>query len=1640
MTTHSDSPAPNADARLGAVLDALRRSVPAAKAHDAEIFARAFYARMESDEYAIRTSDAWAALARGYLEFMHQRAPGNTALRIFNPTLEQHGWESPHTVIQIANDDMPFLVDSVSMVLDANRVGIHVLGHPVLEVERDAAGVATRFGTGRTESLIHIEIDRQIGPAGFLRLERAILSALEDVRACVVDWRAMRERALESAERLSRAATRLPRERVEEACEFLRWAADDHFVFLGYREYALGTTPEDAVLRALPEGGLGLLRSDQRAGRPRSVRGVLDSLTASHSEPDALILTKTNARSTVHRAGYMDYIGVLEFDAAGRTTGERRFIGLFTSSAYSARAWDIPLVRQRHAFVMNQSGLAPDSHSGKALRQILEILPRDELFQSNSHELHRTAMSVLALQERIRPRLFVRRDRFGRFFSILAYVPRDRFNAEVGRRIEAMLMDALTGQQIDTTSHVGSSPLAQIHMIVRPKAGAPENVDVDDLNQQLAGIVRSWHDALREQLVQRCGEAEGLRLASRFARALPAGYVAEVSSEVAADDVIRLAALGGDDGLGLNLYLHHAKDQAPQLRFKIYRTGRDISLSEALPLLENLGLRIQTERPYALHVGDANTYIQDFEIEAIGAVDVDAVRSRFEQAFENIWRGRAESDGFNRLVLAARLDWRQVAMLRGYAKYLLQVGVPFSQSYMEETLARYPLVARLLVELFEARFHPDEDNTQKAAGQKDFGTELQALVGGDETAMKAVEPVIAARLDGRQAQMEAARLALLAVLDQVASIDEDRILRSFKTAMLATLRTSFYQAGKPRAQEVIAFKIDPSAMPESPKPRPYREIFVYGPRVEGTHLRFGPVARGGLRWSDRREDFRTEVLGLVKAQMVKNTVIVPVGAKGGFFVKRPPTDREAVLAEGIDCYKLFIGSMLDITDNIIEGKIVPPQDVVRHDEDDPYLVVAADKGTARFSDIANGLALEEDFWLGDAFASGGSVGYSHKGMGITARGAWESVKRHFLALGRDCQNEDFTCVGIGDMSGDVFGNGMLLSKHTRLVVAFDHRDIFIDPNPDAATSWAERERLFNLPRSSWADYNRELISAGGGVFARSLKSISITPQVRALLALPEDTEHLTPNELIIAALCAPVDLVYNGGIGTYIKASSETHADVGDRANNAIRINGNQLRCRIIGEGGNLGMTQRGRIEAALAGVILNTDAIDNSAGVDTSDHEVNIKILLNDVVAHDQLDAQSRAALLQEMTDEVADLVLRDNIRQNEALSLMERMSVVRLGSKQHFIRTLESQGLLDRQIEFLPSDAEISERKARGEGLTRPELAVLLAYAKMTVYNQLVDSDVPEDPFLSAELQRYFPTPLQERFAENMQRHRLKREIIATAVTNSMVNRMGATFLLRMQEDTGESAAQVAKAYTIARVIGEARDLWHGIDALSLSVPDRSRLDALMLVWHKLRGMTRWLLNLPGVNLDIAASVERYGAGIAALRAGLDQVLSEQDRLAYADARARWMDEGFPQEMAEQLASMPLLGSALDIVQVALEHGFDVLDVARTYFGLGQALNLAWFGERIDALPVEGRWHALARGSLRDELQAQQSALVAQILQSGSGKPTARLAAWLAREDSGLRFTVAMLQEMRSQREMDYPTASVALRRLAQLVQHAG
>lgn len=1626
------------DVSLEPIMDAIREALPQARHDEALAFAEAFYVRMSAEEFEVRRPAAWAALARDFLEFARTRPVATPLLRVFNPTPEDNGWSSAHTVVQVVNDDMPFLVDSVSMALGLSNVSIHVLGHPVVEVERDADGALVGLGRGQRESMMHIEIDLQTDPDVLATLVHDIQRALADVRCSVADWQGMHTRMRAVAEELQGSRANISDQARAETQEFLNWVADDHFTFLGYREYEVRDEGRDQVLAALPNTGLGLLKGEERIGKPRSLKTLIAHTLSQNGQIDALILTKTNARSTVHRPGYMDYIGVLRFDAEGTPVGEHRFVGLYTSAAYNRRPWDIPLVRQRFDYVMQRSGLPRDGHSGKALKHILESLPRDELFQSGDEELFQTCMGILSLQERIRPRLFLRRDRYGRFFSILVYIPRDRFNTDTRLKIEAMLMEALNGQRIDTTIQVGDLPLAQLHLIVRPKAGGAE-FDVTELEQRLIELVRHWHDDLREQLAERVGPEEGLKLATRFGRALPGGYVEHTSPAAAAVDVAHLGALTGPDDLRLSLL---RDEDGQRVKFKLFREGEAIALSDALPLLENMGLRIVAEHPFEVRVDGRVLSIQDFHIELPGEeIDVASVQAQFEDAFEQVWRGNAESDGFNRLVLLAHLDWRQVSMLRAFCKYLLQAGVPFSQAYMESTLARYPLLSRLLVELFEARFDPARDQPLDESGRMAVEREFDALQDPtfDRGAHTIVEEVAYARGLDRGAQADAALDALAILLERVSSLDEDRIFRSFICVIEATLRTSYFQRHADGFRGYIAFKFDPARIPDLPRPRPFRETFVCSPRVEGVHLRFGKVARGGLRWSDRREDFRTEVLGLVKAQMVKNTVIVPVGAKGGFIVKRPPSagDREAFLAEGVACYRMFINGLLDIADNYVDEQVVHPDGVVRRDDEDPYLVVAADKGTATFSDIANAISLEHGFWLGDAFASGGSVGYDHKGMGITAKGAWESVKRHFRALGIDCQGEDFTAVGIGDMSGDVFGNGMLLSRHIRLVAAFDHRHIFIDPSPDAATSYAERERLFALPRSSWEDYESGLISRGGGVFARSLKSIPLSAEAREALGIDPSVEQMTPNELMNAILKAPVDLLWNGGIGTYVKAAGESHDEVGDRANNGLRVNGGELRCRVVGEGGNLGLTQRGRIEAALqAGVLLNTDFIDNSAGVDTSDHEVNIKILLNAAMQRGDLDQSARNRLLADMTEEVASLVLVDNYRQNQAISLMERMSVPRLGSKQHFIRTLESQGLLDRQLEFLPSEAEFEDRRAKGLGLTRPELSVLLSYAKLVAFEQLLDSDVPEDPYLSRELERYFPQPLQSRFSDLMQDHRLRREIIATAVTNSTINRMGATFLMRMHEDTGRSPAQIAKAYTVTREVLDAREMWAQVDGLDLVVAESTQIDALQRIWHLQRTMTRWLLSQPGQSLGITDLVERYKPGLDRLRAGLPSLLTAADRERHDADRQRWEQAGFPAELAAQLAGLAWLEAALDMVEVADADAGRVEQVARVHFLLADALHLGWLAERIAELPVEGRWHALARGALRDELHAQHRALVALVLAQGAAEAGEAVAAFVARDEPTLVFTRQMLDELRAQRSMDYPTVSVAVRRLAQTV----
>ena len=1621
------------------VLDELKKSgFPTKRLDEAQFFISAFFARIASSDIDLHTPAEWATVIAGLIDFMQQRQPGRASVRITG------AGHAARSAVEIVTDDMPFLVDTVSMVLSGHSP-IHAVIHPVVKVGRDANGQLQRIGDehGIPESVMHFEVDNAESDAAQAQLKAQIEASLEDVRAAVRDWAAMRDKALAIAEDLPNRKLQMDAVAVKEASEFLRWLADDNFTFLGYREYEVTKADGDEVLRSKESSGLGILHKSERSVAPRSLRTLVASELPQSGSTDAIILTKTNARSHVHRAGNMDYVGVLKFDANGRPVSEQRFLGLFTSNAYMTRPQDVPLVRQRVEAVLVRSGLKRDSYSGKSLRHILETLPPEELFQSGEEELFTTATGILELQQRARSRLFVRRDRYGRFFTCLVFVPRDRFSTTVRERIEDMLREVFHGESLDSNVLMGESALARLHVTVRPHPGDHPKYDAQELETRLLHVVRNWHDGLRDSLIGHAGDAHGVALLNRFGKVLPAGYIEDVSPEVAAHDVIALASLKSDDSIHLNLY-NDPRDQS--LRFKVIHVGAPIPLSEALPMLENMGVRMLAEHVYTLESDGRLLTIHDFELKTKLplAFELPHLRERFERSFEALWRGEAESDGFNNLVLSAQADWRQVAVLRGYCKYLQQVGIAFSQSYMEETLNRYPAIAGLLIELFNAKFDPRREQLSAAElekAQADLRREMHTLISQDTQKAKPelIEGIVHVLTLPREQQVHVLWEALKSLLDDVASLDDERILLSFMNTIRATLRTSFYQLWDGAPRHYISFKFDSKQVPDAPKPVPYREIFVYSPRVEGIHLRFGPVARGGLRWSDRREDFRTEVLGLVKAQMVKNTVIVPVGSKGGFFVKHPPVggDRDAQLAEGIACYRLFINGLLDITDNLVEGKVVPPHDVVRHDNDDPYLVVAADKGTATFSDIANAISIEHGFWLGDAFASGGSNGYDHKGMGITAKGAWESVKRHFRALGRNSQTEDFTCVGIGDMSGDVFGNGMLLSTHIRLLAAFDHRHVFLDPNPDTARSFAERERMFKLPRSSWEDYDKSLISTGGGVWPRSMKSIPISPEVRAALSLKADVQHLSPNDLLNAILKAPVDLLWNGGIGTYVKATSETHADVGDRANNGLRLNGAELRCKMVGEGGNLGFTQKGRIEAAQHGVLLNTDFIDNSAGVDTSDHEVNIKILLDDAVQRNEISVDGRNQQLAAMTDEVGELVLWDNYRQNQAITLMEHQSSKRIGSMAHFIRTLEAEGLLDRQVENLPSETELTERKTRGQGMTRPELSVLLSYDKIRLYQQLLDSDVPEDPYLSKELVRYFPAPLHDKYAAHMQRHRLKREIIATAVTNSTINRMGATFMMRMQEDTGQGPAAIAKAYTAAREILGARDLWAQIEAEDSKVAENTQVDAIMQIWSLLRHITRWLLNRPGGTLEIAANVERYQAAVAELSATLPETLTPAGKADFGTSQEKWDGLGLPADLALRLAKLPELRAMLDIVEVVQQTGQPIAKVANVFFELGQALDLEWLRGQIEALPVDGHWHAQARGSLLDELNHQHRALATQVLAlPGGNKDVSPVQAWLDRDDATLKYTRSMLAEILTQ-NADYPIASVAVRRLAQLAQ---
>ncbi|WP_406160493.1 NAD-glutamate dehydrogenase [Streptomyces sp. NBC_01005] len=1570
------------------------------------------------------------------------RPQGTANVRVHTPTVEENGWTCSHTVVEVVTDDMPFLVDSVTNELSRQGRGIHVVIHPQVVVRRDVTGklievlaegngIATgpqgRKGAedkknelphdALVESWIHVEIDRETDRADLQQITADLLRVLSDVRETVEDWDKMRDAALRIADDLpGEPLDDLADEEINEARELLRWLAADHFTFLGYREYELKDTDS---LAAVPGTGLGILRSDPHhsVDEAHPVSPSFDRLPADARakarERKLLVLTKANSRSTVHRPSYLDYVGVKKFDTDGNVIGERRFLGLFSSAAYTESVRRVPVIRRKVAEVLEGAGFSPNSHDGRDLLQILETYPRDELFQTPVDQLRSVVTSVLYLQERRRLRLYLRQDEYGRYYSAIVYLPRDRYTTGVRLRLIDILKEELGGTSVDFTAWNTESILSRLHFVVRVPPGTelPDLTDAeaDRIEARLVEAARSWADGFQEALGAECGEERAAELLRQYGHSFPEGYKADHTPRSAVADLVHLEALKQDEN-DFALSLYEPVGAAPgERRFKIYRTGEQVSLSAVLPALQQLGVEVVDERPYELRCADrTHAWIYDFGLrmpQANGNYLADDARDRFQDAFAAVWTGEAENDGFNSLVLGAGLNWRQAMVLRAYAKYLRQAGSTFSQDYMESTLRNNVHTTRLLVSLFEARMSPERQSA---------GTELT---------------------DGLLEELDGA-------LDQVASLDEDRILRSFLTVIKATLRTNFFQradSGKPHSY--VSMKFDPQSIPDLPAPRPAFEIWVYSPRVEGVHLRFGKVARGGLRWSDRREDFRTEILGLVKAQMVKNTVIVPVGAKGGFVAKQlpdPAVDRDAWMAEGIASYRTFISALLDITDNMVAGEVVPPVDVVRHDEDDTYLVVAADKGTASFSDIANEVAVAYGFWLGDAFASGGSAGYDHKGMGITARGAWESVKRHFRELGHDTQTEDFTVVGVGDMSGDVFGNGMLLSEHIRLVAAFDHRHIFIDPNPDAATSYAERRQLFDLPRSSWADYNKDLLSAGGGIHPRSAKSIPVNAHIREALGIEPGITKMTPAELMQTILKAPVDLVWNGGIGTYIKSSAESNADVGDKANDAIRVNGEDLRAKVVGEGGNLGATQLGRIEFARGGGRINTDAIDNSAGVDTSDHEVNIKILLNGLVRDGDMTVKQRNKLLAEMTDEIGRLVLRNNYAQNVALANATSQSHSLLHAHQRFMRRLGRDGDLDRGLEFLPADRQIRELLNGGKGLSQPELAVLLAYTKITAARELIRTSLPDDAHLQKLLHAYFPEQLREQFPEAVDGHALRREIITTVLVNDTVNTGGSTFLHRLREETGASIEEIVRAQFAAREIFGLGQVWDAVEALdnkvAADVQTRIRLHSRRLVE---RG-SRWLLGNRPQPLEIAETIDFFKAGVEQVWAELPKMLMGADLEWYQSILDELTEAGVPGELAQRVAGFSSAFPVLDIVAIAERTGKDPLSVAEVYYDLADRLGITQLMDRIIELPRADRWQSMARASIREDLYAAHAALTADVLAVGNGTstPQERFTAWEEKNAAILTRSRSTLEEIQGSDAFDLANLSVAMRTMRTLL----
>ncbi|MFA7554774.1 MAG: NAD-glutamate dehydrogenase [Spongiibacteraceae bacterium] len=1607
------------DRKLAQLEEVIIQQVNAKEQESILRFARQLYSNHVAEDFRGREISDIYGSTMGSWAFIQQHDLQAPKVRVFNPEYQKHGWQSGHTMVAVLARDMPFITDSVRGELNRRNLSVYTVHSVILPIVRNKSNQLQTLLPARTvikppkncrfadEALLYLSIGRCTDTQELQDIASAITEILNEVAVVVDDFPKMVAKAKQGIAEVGA----LPQDKEgnrEEVQAFLEWAISGHFTFLGYEQLAIDYSSGSPVVSRVGESTLGLLKC-------RDSRGIedLQQTLEQGAEPGTLLaqplmFAKSALRCRVHRQVYPDYIMLRQFNSEGVLVGKHRFLGLYTSAVYTLSTKTIPLIRKRVEHVLDRSGYDLKTHVAKELTRVLDIFPRDELFQSSDDELFATAMEVNKIQERRQVRLFVRQDFHGKFVNCLVYMPRDVYKTELRIKVEQLLCDAFGTTDSEFTTYFSESILARTYYVLKVNAGKIIDVDVNALEEEIVEVTMSWKEHLNKYLVDEFGEEQGGKLMANYGDAFNPGYMDDFTPRAAVDDIKKIAQLDAIGDIGMSFY-RQLGEGSSSIRFRLFHLDSPLSLSDIMPILQSLGLRVESEHSYDINRKDGREmWVHDFSLTHSLKAEIDFSKEgdNLQQAFLAIWKGDAETDSFNRLILGAHLGWRQVAMLRAYAKYMRQIKFNFSGEYIAECLANHSVIAGRIASMFDCRF-----NVSLALDSK-----------------------------ARDKQEEQINNGIIEALETVENLSEDRIIRYYVALIKATLRTNYFQSNQDgQFKNYFSFKLSPAKIPDMPLPVPMFEIFVYSPRLEGVHLRGGKVARGGLRWSDRLEDFRTEVLGLVKAQQVKNSVIVPMGAKGGFVAKCLPamTDREAIQKEGITCYKTFIQGLLDITDNLEDGVVVPPLNVIRKDDDDTYLVVAADKGTATFSDIANELSLNAGFWLGDAFASGGSAGYDHKKMAITARGAWVSVQRHFRELGINIQETDFTVVGIGDMAGDVFGNGMLLSEHIQLTCAFNHQHIFIDPNPDSASSFVERKRLFNLPRSSWEDYNTKLISAGGGIFKRSAKSINISAAMKKRFDIKAD--KLTPNELINAVLKAPVDLLWNGGIGTYVKSSNETHADVGDKANDVLRVNGNELRCRVIGEGGNLGMTQLARVEYALNGGRCNTDFIDNSAGVDCSDHEVNIKILLNGVVAAGDMTEKQRNTLLVAMTDSISSLVLENNYRQTQAISMAESEAIRRAGEYRHLMHTMEIRGRLNRQLEFLPDEDVLLERRAANKSLTRAELSVLMSYVKSQLKEELVNTTIPEDEYLAKAVETAFPQRIRDDYREQLRSHRLRREIISTQLANDMVNHMGITFVDRIAQSTGVTSGDVVRAYVAASDIFDMSYYWRQIESLDYAVSADIQMQMMSELIRLIRRSTRWFLRNRRTLIDPAVEVANFKLSVAQLRSALPELLTDEVKAVLNNKRQSYIDQSIPEELATYIASAQAQYSLLGIIESSKARSIPMDKMAELYFRLSERLELNWFAKQITELKIDNHWQALAREAYRDDLEWQLRTLTEGAMRyvCDAGDIDACINRWMEKQHLMVERWRNMLTELHATAVPEFAMYSVAIRELLDLAQ---